>query len=105
MSNNKQLQSYNFDNENTSNGFLSDNTFQDKKNCEEQYLKIQSLPQRKQCICFTQTSWLMLFKKIITINCRNHVKPINKICGQNAELLNVKSGSTYLPLCFKSFDV
>jgi hypothetical protein len=34
----------------------------------------------------------MLFKEIIAVYHENHTKPINTLCGQNAELLNVKSG-------------
>jgi hypothetical protein len=37
----------------------------------------------------------MLFKKIIAVYSENHTKPINTLCGQSAELLNVKAGGTY----------
>jgi hypothetical protein len=43
----------------------------------------------------TTISWLMLFKKIIALYSENHTKPLNTICGQNAELLNVKACGTY----------
>jgi hypothetical protein len=34
------------------------------------------------------------------------MKPINTLCGQNAELLNIKVGGTHkLPLCFKELKV
>jgi hypothetical protein len=44
----------------------------------------------------------MLFREIIAAYSENYTKPINKLCGQNAELMNVKVGGIYkLPLCFK----
>jgi ribosomal silencing factor RsfS len=33
--------------------------------------------------------------EIITVCSQNHTKHINALCGQNAELLNVKPGGTY----------
>jgi hypothetical protein len=39
--------------------------------------------------------WLILFREIITVYSGNHAKPINTLCGQNAELLNVKVGGKY----------
>jgi hypothetical protein len=40
----------------------------------------------------------MLFWKIITVYAANNTKPINTLCGQNSELLNVKAGGTYSDL-------
>jgi hypothetical protein len=37
----------------------------------------------------------MLFKEIIPVYCKNRMKLINTLCGQNAELLFVKVGGTY----------
>jgi hypothetical protein len=37
----------------------------------------------------------MLFKEIIALYSENHMKPVSTLCGQNAELLIVKAGSTY----------
>jgi hypothetical protein len=37
----------------------------------------------------------MLFREIITVYSDIHTQPINTICGQNAEKLNVKVGGTY----------
>jgi hypothetical protein len=34
------------------------------------------------------------FKEIIAVYYENHMKPINTLCGQNTELLNVKAGGT-----------
>jgi hypothetical protein len=42
----------------------------------------------------TKINWLMLFKEINTVYSENHTKPINTLCGENAELLNVKAGGT-----------
>jgi hypothetical protein len=47
---------------------------------------------KTQPITITKISWLMLFKEIIAVYSEKHMKPINKICGQNAELLIVKAG-------------
>jgi hypothetical protein len=37
----------------------------------------------------------MLFKEITTNYSENHMKPINILCGQNAELQIVKAGGTH----------
>jgi hypothetical protein len=34
------------------------------------------------------------FTETIAVYSQNHIKPINKLCGQNVELLNVKSDGT-----------
>jgi hypothetical protein len=34
----------------------------------------------------------MIFREIIAFYFENHTKPINILCGQNADLLNVKVG-------------
>jgi hypothetical protein len=38
--------------------------------------------------------WLILFREIITVYSENHKQPINTLCGQNAEILNVEVGGT-----------
>jgi hypothetical protein len=38
----------------------------------------------------TETYQLKLFNKIITLYCENHMKHINTLCVQNAELLMLK---------------
>jgi hypothetical protein len=40
----------------------------------------------------------MLLGKIIPVYSENHIKPINTLCGQNAELLTVKATGKNLPL-------
>jgi hypothetical protein len=40
-------------------------------------------------------SWLILFMEIIAAYSGNHTKPINMLCGQNAELLIVKADGIY----------
>jgi hypothetical protein len=37
----------------------------------------------------------MLYSEIIAVCPEIHTKHINKLCGQNVELLNVKPGGTY----------
>jgi len=37
----------------------------------------------------------MLYREIIAVCSQIHTKHINTLCGQNAELLNVKPGGTY----------
>jgi hypothetical protein len=37
----------------------------------------------------------MLYREIIAVCSEIHTKHINTLCGQNVELLNVKSGETY----------
>jgi hypothetical protein len=41
----------------------------------------------------------MLFKEIIVVCSEKHMKPMNALCGQNAELLNVIAGGTYSYQC------
>jgi hypothetical protein len=36
----------------------------------------------------------MLFKEITAVYSENHMKHINTLCGQNAELLIIKAGGT-----------
>jgi hypothetical protein len=43
----------------------------------------------------TEISSLMLFEEITAVYSEYHIKPINKHCGQNAELLNIKVGGIY----------
>jgi hypothetical protein len=50
---------------------------------------------KTQPISITRINWLMMFKEIITVYSENHMKPINILCGQNEELMIVKSGSKY----------
>jgi len=38
-----------------------------------------------------KTSQLMLYREIIAVCFEIHTKHINTVCGQNVELLNVKS--------------
>jgi len=41
----------------------------------------------------------MLYREIIAVCSEIHTKHINTLCGQNVELLNVKSGGTYSNQC------
>ena len=42
-----------------------------------------------------KTSQLMLYREIITVCSQIHTKPINTLCGQNAEFVNVTADGTY----------
>jgi hypothetical protein len=46
-------------------------------------------------ISATKPNWLLLFRETVAVYCESHTKHINTLCGQNAELLNVKAGGTY----------
>jgi lipoate-protein ligase B len=37
----------------------------------------------------------MLFKEIAALYTENHMKQVNTLCRQNAELLIIKAGGTY----------
>jgi hypothetical protein len=37
----------------------------------------------------------MLFNEIIAVYSESHIKPINTLCEQSAELQNIKAGGTY----------
>jgi hypothetical protein len=57
---------------------------------------IQYLQERKiQYICITKINLLMLFMEIIAVISENHMKLINALCGQTAELLIFKACGTY----------
>jgi hypothetical protein len=43
----------------------------------------------------TRISWLMPIREIFAAYSENYTKPINTLCSQNAELLDVKAGGTY----------
>jgi hypothetical protein len=43
----------------------------------------------------------MLFREIITVYSKNRIKPINALCGQNADFVNVKACR---PLGFKGLS-
>jgi hypothetical protein len=42
----------------------------------------------------TKINWLTLFKEIIAVYSENHTKHINRLCGQNVEILIVKEVGT-----------
>jgi hypothetical protein len=59
------------------------------------YLNIQPVPRSKHSASVMKTSQLMLYREIIAVCSEIHAKHINTLCGQNVELLNVKTGGTY----------
>jgi hypothetical protein len=50
----------------------------------------------------TTINWLTLYKEIITVYYENHTKHINTPCGNNAVLLIVKAGVSYILLLLGS---
>jgi len=60
----------------------------------ELYIKTQSVPRSKHSVSVIQTSQLMLYTGLIAVCSQIHTKHINTLCGQNVELLNVKTGGT-----------
>jgi hypothetical protein len=50
---------------------------------------------KKQRVSLYAVSSLMLLKETTAVYFRNRKKPTNALCGQNSELLNVKTGGTY----------
>jgi hypothetical protein len=49
----------------------------------------------------TTVIWFMLFGKITAAYSENDTKSIDALYGQNAELLNIKAGGTYIYHCFR----
>jgi len=59
------------------------------------HLKTQSVPRSKHSVSVTKTDELILYREIIAVCSEIHKKKhVNTLCGQNAELLNVKLGGT-----------
>jgi hypothetical protein len=46
-----------------------------------------------------------MFKEVITVYYENHMKTINTLCEQSAELQIVKADGTSLPLGFKGLTI
>jgi hypothetical protein len=49
---------------------------------------------KTQLFTITNINWLTLFNGIIAVYSQNHMKPVDALCGQNAELLSIKAGGT-----------
>jgi len=61
--------------------------------------KINFIPHREQSVVIRNTTWLLLFRKIISTNCENHTKHIQRQSVgrvQHAGFLNVTMGGTHL---------
>jgi hypothetical protein len=55
---------------------------------------------KTQHFTITKINWLTLLKEIIAVYSENHTKPINALCGQNAELLSIiRVGDIYSYHC------
>jgi len=61
--------------------------------------KYQSVPRSKHSVSVIKTSQLMLYREIIAVCSEIHTEHTNTVCGQNVELLSVKSGGTYSDHC------
>ena len=57
-------------------------------------LKTQSLPRSKHSASVMKTIQLMLYREIIALCSEIRTKHINRVCGQNTEVLIVKVGGT-----------
>ena len=55
------------------------------------YMKVQTVPHSKHAPSLLR---LMLYREMMVWLPANHTKPINTVCGQKVEFLNVKAGST-----------
>jgi hypothetical protein len=49
---------------------------------------------KTQRVSITETNSLILFKEVIAFCFENHVKPINSLCKETAELLIARNGGT-----------
>ena len=54
-------------------------------------MKVQTVPHSKHAPSLLR---LMLYREMMVWLPANHTKPINTVCGQKVEFLNVKAGST-----------
>jgi hypothetical protein len=43
----------------------------------------------------TKPNRLMLFRETIAVYCENHMEHTNTLCGENADLFDVKADGTY----------
>jgi uncharacterized membrane protein (DUF373 family) len=55
-----------------------------------------AFPISTQYVSVVKVSLLMLCREIIAVYSENHMKPINTLCGQNADLLNVKVSEWFI---------
>jgi hypothetical protein len=51
---------------------------------------------KTQPITIRAINQLMLFREVIAVYFENRMKPTNTLCGENAELVIVKAGGTYI---------
>jgi hypothetical protein len=62
--------------------------------------------EKTNCISITQTNRLMLLREIITVYSENLTKPMNTLCGQNVEFMNVKAvGTSVCSVGFESIQI
>jgi hypothetical protein len=52
----------------------------------------------------TKPNRLMLFREIIAVYCENHMEHTNTLCGQNAEIITIKTFGSYRYHCALEFE-
>jgi hypothetical protein len=62
-------------------------------------LNIQSVPHRKHYVSATEPNRLMLLRETVAVYCENHTEHTDTLCGQTAEVFNVKPGGIYSNHC------
>jgi hypothetical protein len=50
---------------------------------------------KKRHNCIINNSQLITVTKIIAVDCKKHINPIDTLCGRNTTLLNVETSVTY----------
>jgi hypothetical protein len=50
--------------------------------------------QRTHCVSITKTNRLIMFREIMEFHSKKYMKQVKKFCGQNVELLKVKTSGT-----------
>ena len=75
--------------------FLRNNADVMGQECYDMHSKPSvSVSRRTSYISITKTNPLMLFREVMVGCSENRIKPINKLCEQNAELFDIKADST-----------
>jgi hypothetical protein len=57
------------------------------------------IPQETHYVSVTTPNRLMLFRETVAVYCENRTEHTNTLCGQNADLFNVKADDTYSFRC------
>jgi hypothetical protein len=64
------------------------------------------LKRRCMFVCmYVKITWLILSRQMIAVYSENRTEPLNTLCGQDAEFLNVESWwYLWQPLCLKGLN-